>query len=88
MVFLRHNMIIGPNSIQHRGCTALLQTLSDRVPSLEDLIQLLECPFFRLGEEEIHEDELEEIPEDEEDIEVVADVLECWAGCVSGWELA
>ena len=77
-------MIVGPDGIQHRGCTALLQALGNRVSGLEDLVQLLERPLFRLGEEEVHEDELEEIPKHEEDVEVVADVLECWARSVSG----
>ena len=62
--------------------TSRFQTLFHRVRSFKDLVQLLEGTILRLGEEEIDEGNLDEIPEDEDEVEVVTNLLESRPGAV------
>lgn len=70
----------------------LLQALLDRVGRLKDLGQLLEGAVLGLGEEEVDDADLDEVPKDEYEVKVVADafkgraagVLEHRAGGAAG----
>lgn len=55
-----------------------LETPLDWVLRLKDLIQFFQCPAFGLWPEKINEYQFKNIPPNENNVEVVLDVLECW----------
>ncbi|KAL3419996.1 hypothetical protein PVAG01_08495 [Phlyctema vagabunda] len=79
---LLNRFIIELQGAQDGTSTSLLQTSLDRVLCLEDLSQLLQGSLFGLREEEVHDDNLNQIPEHEDEIEIVSDVGERWARTV------
>jgi hypothetical protein len=70
------------NRVQYSLRTSLLQALLHGFICREDFLEFLQCPVLGLGEVEVHDCHLDQVPEHEHQVEAVADLLECWSGAV------
>lgn len=61
--------------LDHRRCDRLRASLP-RIGRFENSIQVFQSPGLSLNEEEVDERKLETVPEDEEDVKPVADLVQ------------